>query len=146
MLAIRLARIGRKNRPSYRIIVSEKARDTYGKALEILGYYDPRSKVMEVKKDRVTHWVSMGAQPSPTLNNIFINQNVLSGEKKKTSYDKKKRKEAVANAKAEMEKKIQDAKKAEAEASAAKKEEAPAPSQGEADGAPAEEKKVENTK
>ncbi len=51
MLTIRLSRIGKKKKPMYRLIISEKARDTYGKALEILGSYNPFSKELITKKD-----------------------------------------------------------------------------------------------
>jgi len=64
MLKIRLARLGKKKKPTYRFIVSESARDPYGKALEILGHYNPFSKVTEVKKDRILYWISQGAKLS----------------------------------------------------------------------------------
>ena len=90
MLKIRLARVGKRKRPTYRIIVSEAARDTYGRALEIMGHYNPLTKVCDVKKDRVLYWISQGAKVSPTLNNLLIDQNVLTGEKVRASKSKKK--------------------------------------------------------
>ncbi|MFA5022574.1 MAG: 30S ribosomal protein S16 [Patescibacteria group bacterium] len=90
MLKIRLARVGKKKKPTYRFIVSESAKDPFGVALEILGHYNPFSKVCEVKKDRILYWVSKGAQVSPTVHNILIDQNVLSGQKVKASKGKKK--------------------------------------------------------
>jgi len=92
MLKIRLARVGKKKRPAYRFIISESSRDTYGKALEILGHYNPFSKVCEVNAERVKYWISVGAQMSPTVNNLFIAQNVISGEKVKASKAGKKKK------------------------------------------------------
>lgn len=85
MLKIRLARIGKRKKPTYRFIVSESSRDLYGKALEILGHYNPFTKVCEVKKDRVLYWLSCGAKVSPTAHNLLIDQNVISGPKVKAS-------------------------------------------------------------
>jgi len=90
MLKIRLARVGKKKKPTYRFIVSESTKDTYGKALEILGHYNPFSKVIEVKKERILHWISKGAQVSPTVHNILVDQNVIQAEKVKASKGKKK--------------------------------------------------------
>jgi|SRR3989338_7188994 len=92
MLKIRLARIGKKKQPLYRIIVSESSRDTYGKFLELLGHYNPFSKVCEVKKDRIEYWISKGAKPSPTLHNLLIDQNVITGQKVRAYSNKKKKK------------------------------------------------------
>ena len=99
MLKIRLARVGKKKRPTYRFIVNEAARDTYGKALEILGHYNPFSKVVEVNKDRILYWISQGAQVSPTVHNLLVDQNVISGEKVRASKGKKKKKKGEAEAK-----------------------------------------------
>jgi len=94
MLRIRLSRFGKKKQPTYRIIVSERARDPWGKALEYLGHYNPHTKVIEVKKDRILYWISKGAQPTPTVHNLLIDQNVIEAEKVKASKSKKKKKEA----------------------------------------------------
>lgn len=85
MLTIRLTRIGKKKQPSYRFIVSEKARDPWGKALEILGTYNPLTNpaTLNVEKDRVEYWISKGAQTSDTVRNLFIDQGILKGDKKK---------------------------------------------------------------
>ena len=94
MLKIRLARIGKRKKPTYRFIVSESARDVFGKALEILGHYDPFSKVCEVKKDRILYWISQGAQVSPTAHNLLVDQNVITAPKVKASKAGKKGDEA----------------------------------------------------
>ncbi|PLX24659.1 30S ribosomal protein S16, partial [Candidatus Parcubacteria bacterium] len=57
MLAIRLQRVGRKKLPIYRVVVSEKTKDTYGDHLEILGTYNPHSKEANLKVDRIKHWL-----------------------------------------------------------------------------------------
>lgn len=96
MLIIRLSRIGRTNYPSFRIIVSEKARDTKGTYLELLGNYNPRTKVCDVKKERVLYWISKGSQMSPRIHNLFVDQNVISVPKLKIHRTKKKKGEDAA--------------------------------------------------
>lgn len=85
MLTIRLTRIGKKKQPSYRFIVSEKARDPWGKALEILGTYNPLTNPASInlEKDRIEYWLSKGAQTSDTVNNLLIDQGIIKGDKKK---------------------------------------------------------------
>src|SRR3989344_3588472 len=93
MLKIRLARIGKKKQPLYRIIVSESSRDTYGKFLELLGHYNPFSKVCEVKKDRIEYWISKGAKKTRKSKNEnerkLPRQLRLSRKKKKKSHSRK---------------------------------------------------------
>src|SRR3989338_9486679 len=92
MLKIRLARIGKRKKPTFRFIVTETSRDTYGKALEILGHYNQFSKVCDVQKDRILYWISRGAKLSPTVHNLFVDQNVIAGPKVKASSGKKNEK------------------------------------------------------
>jgi small subunit ribosomal protein S16 len=60
MLTIRFSRVGKKSFPTYRLIISEKARDPYGKSLEILGSYNPHTKDLVAKADRIKYWISKG--------------------------------------------------------------------------------------
>ena len=98
MLKIRLARFGKKKQPTYRLIVSESSRDTFGTYLENLGHYNPRSKVCDVKKDRILYWISQGAQLSATVHNLLIAQNVIEGKKVRAYIPKKKEKGDAAPA------------------------------------------------
>lgn len=91
MLSIRLARRGKKKQPHYRITVSEKSKDAFGDHLEIVGHYDPKSKICDVKKDRILYWISQGAKLSPTLNNLLLDQNVITGKKVRASKSRKKK-------------------------------------------------------
>lgn len=95
---IRLSRVGKKGYPTYRLIISEKQRDPYGKALEILGAYNPHTKNLEAKADRIKHWISMGAQMSDTVNNLLVTKKVIDGKKTKSPAAKKNRKEAKKGA------------------------------------------------
>ena len=73
MLTIRLARIGKKKRPFYRVIVTEKTRPRNGRFVEIVGTYDPLKTpaLIDLKRDRVDYWISKGAQPSDTVRSFL---------------------------------------------------------------------------
>ena len=66
---IRLTRVGATKRPSYRVVAIDKRRARDGRALEILGFYDPLTDPATVKLDaeRIQAWISKGAQPSETV-------------------------------------------------------------------------------
>ena len=91
---IRLARRGKKNKPFYRVVVSEKARDLFGDALEIVGHYSPTSSNKELVLDskRIQYWLSKGAKASPSVHNLLISGKVISAEKVKVSRTKKEKK------------------------------------------------------
>ncbi len=76
---IRLKRLGTKKMPHQRIIVidSHKGRDM--KAIEELGYYDPTKTPAfgNLKKERILHWIKLGAKPSPTVANIFRKSGII---------------------------------------------------------------------
>lgn len=95
---IRLQRVGKKKQPSYRLVVSEKARDTQAGSLELLGYFNPlrTPKVIEFKVDRIKYWISKGAQPSNTLHNMFVAQGIIEGKKRKSVSLSTARKEKIA--------------------------------------------------
>lgn len=99
MVKIRLARVGKKKQPTYRFVVSDSQKDLYGKSLEILGSYNPFSKICDVKKDRVLFWLSKGAQCSPTAHNLLVDQNIITGKKVKASKAGKKKAEPEVAAK-----------------------------------------------
>ena len=71
MVRIRLKRIGQRNRPYYRIVVTEKSRARDGKYIEALGHYNPRDKQLVVDVERANHWLSKGAQPSDTAGRLL---------------------------------------------------------------------------
>ena len=85
MLKIKLAKVGKTNKKVFRIIISEKGRDPYGRALEILGSYNPYSKELKIKGDRVNYWLSKGAKMTPSINNLLVGQKIVDGEKVKAS-------------------------------------------------------------
>lgn len=82
MLTIRFQRVGRKNDPSFRIVVLEKQRSPKaGNPLEILGSHNPKTKHTVIDAERSKHWISKGAQLSGTVNNLFITKGVIEGKK-----------------------------------------------------------------
>ena len=102
MLTIRLQRVGKKKYPSYRLIVSEKARDTKGTFLENLGTYDPHlpaEKSFNFNVERINYWLSKGSQTSDTVHNVFVSAKILKGDKKKTVFLSKKRSAKIAEKK-----------------------------------------------
>ncbi len=66
MLMIRLARVGARKQPYYRVVVIEKDRARNGRSVEVVGQYNPRTNpaTVNIKKDRVDYWVGKGAQLS----------------------------------------------------------------------------------
>ncbi len=102
MLAIRFQRIGRKNDPSFRIVVSEKARHPLaGNPLAVVGSYNPKTKQTLINAEEVKHWLEKGAQASGTVNNLLVSQGVIQGKKvnvRNTKVAEKKEEEAKAEA------------------------------------------------
>lgn len=120
MLRIRLLRVGKKNQPIFRIVVTEKTNPPRGgRFLEILGFYNPISKEKSLKQDRIKYWLSVGAQPSDTVHNLLVSEKVVEGRKLPV-HKKKKGKEGPAVEKVEAKEKVKAAeepimKKSEAE-------------------------------
>ncbi len=73
MLTIRLARVGAKKKPHFRVVVVESRRSNEGRFVEILGHYNPRTEPAELKlnRDRVDYWIGKGAQPSDTVRSFL---------------------------------------------------------------------------
>jgi len=105
MLAIKLAKTGKTNKKMFRMIISEKNRDPYGDVLEILGSYNPHSKELAVKADRINYWLSKGAQMTATVNNLLIEKKIIEGEKATASKAKKPSEKRLAQIKAKSDKK-----------------------------------------
>lgn len=95
MLKIRLQRVGRKNDPSFRVILTEQGRGPKsGAFIEILGSYDPRKDRVQLKTDRIKHWILKGAQVSGTVHNLLINEKVIEGDKINVTPPKREKKPA----------------------------------------------------
>lgn len=72
MVKIRLQRKGKRNAPFYRIVATDSRRARNGKALDILGYYNPVVKPAAVKidKEKLEKWLGVGAQVSDTVKRL----------------------------------------------------------------------------
>jgi small subunit ribosomal protein S16 len=78
-IKIRLARMGAKKRPFYRMVVTESGSPRDGRFIEIVGTYDPKQEPATVswKQDVLEKWLSVGAQPTTTVKNLIRNSGVL---------------------------------------------------------------------
>jgi small subunit ribosomal protein S16 len=129
MLMMRLQRVGRKNDPSFRIVVTDKRTGVKSdKHVDRLGSYNPKMNHVQIDADKAKDWLSKGVQPSDTVHNILVGQGIVEGKKRNVLPKKSpiideeaiKKAEEEAAAKAEA-----DAKATEAEAAAESTEEAP---------------------
>ena len=73
MVVIRLARGGAKKRPFYRVVAADKRMPRDGRFIEQLGTFDPRVEKgsINLKIERVDHWLKVGAQPSDTVKGLI---------------------------------------------------------------------------
>ena len=77
---IRLKRMGRRHRPFYRLCAMDARTPRDGRAIEELGTYDPlqrdETRRVVLNKDRVRHWLSVGAQLTETAHSLLKNQGI----------------------------------------------------------------------
>jgi small subunit ribosomal protein S16 len=73
LLRIRLTRMGAKKKPFYRVVVAEQRTARDGSFVEIVGHYNPVSNppAIDLKMDRVRHWIDCGAQPTETVRSLI---------------------------------------------------------------------------
>ena len=82
MLMIRLQRFGRKNDPSFRVVLTDKRNSPKSRNfVEILGNYDVKSGKTVFNTEKIKYWISKGAQLSITMHNFLISQKVIAGKK-----------------------------------------------------------------
>lgn len=140
MVRIRLKRMGRRNRPFYRINAVEKRAKRDGRVIENLGWYDPEArdvdKQVSLKEERIKHWLSQGAQPSDTVNDLLAKAAIIDAEKWRAERRRRTQKNYEAGIVAKQEAEV--AAKAQAEADAKAKAEAEAAAKAEAEAKAAE--------
>ncbi|HNR98597.1 MAG TPA: 30S ribosomal protein S16 [Planctomycetota bacterium] len=94
---LRLKRMGRKNRPFYRLAVMDGRKPRGGATIEVIGHYDPlvkdAGKATVVDKERAEYWLKVGAQPSFTVRSILRKQAVTFPVKSKRKRRKSSPKE-----------------------------------------------------
>jgi small subunit ribosomal protein S16 len=100
MLKIRLQRIGRKNDPSFRVVLTDSKNSTKsGRFLEILGTYNPKAGEIKFEGEKIKYWLGKGAKLSDTMHNFMVHEKVIQGKKVNVLPKKKptqKRKELKA--------------------------------------------------
>ncbi|MDP3970973.1 MAG: 30S ribosomal protein S16 [bacterium] len=123
MLTIRLARKGRKKRPTYRIVLQEREWAPSSKVIENLGHMNPHTdpSTVVLEEERIKYWIDQGAQTSSTVHNILVTAGVITEPKRRSVFGKKKggeenSEEATKEKPAEEPKKEEE--KAETEATA----------------------------
>ena len=97
---IRLTRVGATKRPAYRVIAIDQRRSRDGRALEILGFYDPLTEPATVNLDtaRIQDWIGKGAQPSETVAKLM--RQAQATAKAGTDTEKPKRPARISKPKA----------------------------------------------
>ena len=79
---MRLQRVGRKNDPSYRIVVTDKRTGPKsGKHVDLLGSYNPKMGNVQIDGEKAKKWLAQGVQPSVTLHNILVSQKIIDAKK-----------------------------------------------------------------
>ena len=145
MLKMRLQRVGRRNDPSFRVVVIDgREGPRSGKAVEQIGHYNPKTKSRDIDVDRAKYWLSVGAQPSGTVHNMLVSAKILDAQKinvlpQKTPVLKEQPEEETASAPAPEATAGDDASSEEASAPAEEMPAEPTPEpETPADDAPAE--------
>jgi small subunit ribosomal protein S16 len=129
MLKMRLQRIGRKNDPSYRVVVTDSHNGPRtGNHVDLIGSYYPKMGKFQIDAEKAKKWISQGVQVSDTVHNFLVSEKIIEGKKKnvlpkkspvideakvKTEAEAKAKAEADAKAAAEAEKLAKEAPVAE---------------------------------
>ena len=122
-VAIRLTRVGATKRPAYRVIAIDKRRSRDGRALEILGFYDPLTEpaTVQLETDKIKAWIGKGAQPSETVVKLMRQAEQAAtagaevGKPKRATRPSKPKASSKAAAKAKVKAEASAAPEAEAE-------------------------------
>jgi small subunit ribosomal protein S16 len=96
MLVIRLRRIGKKNKPTYRVVLAEHSWAASGKFTADLGFYNPHTKEVKIDKDTVMEWLKKGAKPSNTVARLLENLKIKHASIVVVKRNKKSKKAEVA--------------------------------------------------
>ena len=94
-VCIRLKRLGRRNRPHWRICATDKRTARDGRVIEELGWYDPHKKNEEkilIDRERVVHWLKVGAKPSATVGQLLLHSGLDAKGNEVPAWPWKKRK------------------------------------------------------
>lgn len=97
MLTIRLQRVGRRHTPDFRIVLAEKHRAASKKAVEVFGQYNPKTKIFNLSDEQgLKNWIEKKVEVSPTVWNLLVSKNIISGAKHQAWKPRRKEKEEAA--------------------------------------------------
>lgn len=80
MLVIRFNRFGKRNQAAFRVVLQEKTKAPGRRHIEMLGSYNPHTKAVTLKKERILHWLKEGAQPSDRAHNLLVKEGIIEGK------------------------------------------------------------------
>ena len=88
MVKIRLRRVGRRNRPSYRLVVADSRAPRDGAFISIIGHYNPLTdpETVVIDEEKALKWLEQGAQPTATVSRLLSKAGII--EKFKTIKEK----------------------------------------------------------
>jgi small subunit ribosomal protein S16 len=133
MVKIRLTRVGKKKRPSYRVVIADSRAPRDGAFIEIIGHYDPLSKpaAIVIDEEKAKKWLGKGAQPTERVAILLSKLGIIEKPTRKhterlAKKEAKKTKEAPAAAPEKASAKVAEEQPAAGKASAKAAEEKPA--------------------
>lgn len=79
MIRLRLQRVGKRKRASYRVVAADSRAPRDGAFMEIIGHYNPLTDpaTVVIDNDKALRWLRVGAQPTETVNNLLYKQGIL---------------------------------------------------------------------
>jgi small subunit ribosomal protein S16 len=79
MVRIRLRRVGRKHKPSYRIVVVDRRSPRDGAFIEVIGHYDPLTDpaTVDINEEKALKWLKCGAQPTDTVRSLLCKSGIM---------------------------------------------------------------------
>ena len=89
MITIRFARVGKRNKAQFKIVLQDSKVAPGGAHVEVLGSYDPHVKNAILKEDRIKYWIGKGAQTSDTVYNLLVSKGVIEDKKRAVKLPKK---------------------------------------------------------
>ena len=94
-VSMRLKRFGRKKKPVYRLVVADKRHPRDGETIEDIGQYNPLTDpiVFNINEERVKYWISVGAQPTQTVQRLLSTLGIVKAKKIESTNQKVKKKD-----------------------------------------------------
>jgi small subunit ribosomal protein S16 len=87
MLAIKLTPLGKKHQRSFRLVIQERRSKLGGQFIEDLGWYNPHTNKFEIKSERVSYWLGVGATPTKTVMEVLKKSKIEINKGRKQPFD-----------------------------------------------------------